>query len=105
MELKRTQTAIILFSLFGGGLHCAQTAGESINYEASVGAALANGGTDTRRFTTAEGWEVELSEARVVFGPLTFYGGGQRAQLSPPRPDDRLRPSVRRVLRQGPGSR
>ena len=65
-------------------LYCARTAGDAIVYRASAGAALLSGQDNLRSFTTAEGWTIELSEARVLFGPAFFFGGGLRAQLLQP---------------------
>ncbi len=85
---SRLGTGIITLVVVTGGVDCAQTAGEAIVYEASAGAALASqpGATDVRRFTTAAGYAIELTEARVLIGPAYFYGGGQRASLFDLRP-------------------
>ena len=56
-----------------------ETAGESIRFEASAAGVVESSGAAPTRFTTSGGWEVELSTARVMLGPLVFYGGSLRA--------------------------
>ena len=65
-------------------LYCSQTSGDAIVYQASAGAALLSRQDSLRSFVTAQGWTIELSEARVLFGPVFFFGGGLRAQLLQP---------------------
>ncbi len=71
----------------------AETAGENITVEVAFAGATAAGGAPTS-FTTEEGYEVELTSALILVGPLYFYGGEPREQLVS---WDRLLPGVARA--------
>ncbi|MBN2524879.1 MAG: hypothetical protein JXR76_00710 [Deltaproteobacteria bacterium] len=60
----------------------AETAGETIRFRTAVMGAT-NVGQAPTSFTTVKGWNVILSSADAVFGPIYFYGGEPMAKAAP----------------------
>ncbi len=73
--------ALGAMTLFGG-VSCGEqvtVSGEEVNY-----AIVASGGVEegtTERFVNVKGWQIELTQARTLVGPIYFYSGEARASL------------------------
>lgn len=58
-----------------------ETAGRSIQFDVAVEPVAQS--TELSSFESRSGWAVEFDRADVVFGPVYFHAGGERAGLGP----------------------
>ena len=58
----------------------ATTAGRAVTFSTGIQGAVEEGSADS--FQTAEGWDVTLTSAYAVFGPLYFYSGEAMSRKS-----------------------
>jgi hypothetical protein len=66
----------------GAGVSCGEqvaVSGEEVRYTIVAGGAVEEGTPE--RFVNAQGWQIELTQARTLVGPIYFYSGDARASL------------------------
>lgn len=79
--MSSTQARFIaLFCAFGLGMGCGtEVSGDQASYRVSAQGTVANGSVN--QFTNAQGWEIKLTKAQVLVGPIYFYSGQARASF------------------------
>lgn len=74
---RRAFTQLLGASLLGGlgGLRCglSGTGGRPVTFQMGLRTARASGEAEPGRFTTDTGWRVELTEARMLLGPIYLF--------------------------------
>ena len=81
MKMTNTRAGLLaLFFVLGLGMGCGEeVSGDKVTYRISAQGAVAQGSVN--QFTNAQGWEIKLTEARALVGPIYFYSGQARASL------------------------
>lgn len=75
-----TSVIAVLFLLCGAScIEGTEVSGDEVIYSISVQGAVEEGTPE--KFTNARGWEVQLTRAQALVGPIYFYSGEARASL------------------------
>jgi hypothetical protein len=73
-------TTVVVSALFAFGSSCGtEVSGDEVSYTISAEGAVEDGTPE--RFTNARGWQIELTRAQALVGPIYFYSGAARASL------------------------
>ena len=71
---------VLATALFASGTSCGtEVSGDEVAYTITAEGSVAEGTPE--RFTNARGWQIELTRAQTLVGPIYFYSGAARASL------------------------